>query len=53
MGVGVCCTKEVTRSVGSDRNQTEIKRSAELTDLLEGRTDGEIVLWIPVVFSFR
>lgn len=52
MGVRVCWAENMTRSVCSNGDQAEIKWTPELTYLLEGRTYGEIVLGIPIIFPF-
>jgi hypothetical protein len=52
MGVRMCWTENMTRSVCSNGDQAEIKWSPELTYLLEGRTYGEIVLGVPIILPF-
>ena len=52
MGVRMCWTENMTRSVCSNGDQAEIKRSPELTYLLEGGTYGEIVLGVPIILPF-
>ena len=49
VGIGMCCTENMTRGVCSNGDQPKIKWSTELTYLLESRTYGEIVLGVPII----
>lgn len=52
MWVDVSGAPYMTGGVCTNRDETEVKRSSKLANLLESRAYGELVFWIVVIFSF-
>lgn len=52
MGIRVGGTPHMAGGVCTNGDQAKIKWTPELTDLLESRADGEVVLRVVVIFSF-